>query len=277
MTARSSEAADAWSFRLHFRLQPGHQPGGAHPEAQERRRDEQHRRRAQRACEHAREPRPDDRADGPPHGNRAEQPPALFEREAVGHERPEDHGAEQIEDAVPDVEDAAAHVTHGVGCHRDEQVEADQAGREEEIGDGDEHHPPEAAHQPSEHRIDCQRDDRSADEEPPNRVESAAHADGIARRTHHADRGEDAEKVERRHHKRRDLALPHVQKPLHKSRHAHATIQRYDDASDRSPTPSPSSRHRRGGGDAGGGPDAYRHTGRWSSSPPLPRPSRWAR
>ena len=117
MTARSTERRFRRVSRRLPGLQPCHRPGRADRRQEEPRRHQHHRRRAEGLHQHTRQPGPEDGAERAAHGDGAVQALALLRREPIGHERPEDHRAEEIEDAEPDVEHATADLAHRRRCH----------------------------------------------------------------------------------------------------------------------------------------------------------------
>ncbi len=216
-----------WSTRRRLRVLPGalawlersHPPRGQHGEAQESDRDEDQVRRTDRLHDPPGQPRAEDGADGAAHRDDGEEPLRLLQRETVRHERPEHHGAEQVEDAEPHVEDPAGDFTHGGWREAQERPEDEQAGGEEEIGRSDEPDAAELGDEQTEHRIHGQRDDRRPHEEPPHRVQPAPHPQRFPGRPHDHQRGQHAEEEERRSEEREHLVPADVGEALESGGH----------------------------------------------------------
>jgi len=145
-----------------------HRPGSLH--------DQQQGGRAQRTRKQRCEPRPENRAQRAADGNQREQPPALFEREAIRHQRPEQHGGKHVEDTEPHIEHLPAGCADGLRRLHQQLVERGQAQCEEGVCHADKLAPREPADQPAEHRIDQQRHQRGAHEQPAHRLDAALHA-----------------------------------------------------------------------------------------------------
>src|SRR5918993_845000 len=99
------------------------------------------------------QPGPSDRAQRPAYADDAEESLALLQREPVRHERPEHHRGEQVEDAEPDEEHHPAHLADRLRRGHEDDVEAEEAEGEEQVGGRDEDLSPVAAHQQREHWI----------------------------------------------------------------------------------------------------------------------------
>ncbi len=135
----------------------------------------------------------------------------MFAAEAIRQQRPEHHGREQVEHAEPDEEDLAAACAHRFGCEHQQRPEPGQAQCEEAVGGADEMQAPEAAHQPAEHRVHQQGDQRGADEQPADAVDAAFHSQRIACRPQEHQRGQDAEEEQSGDQHRRQLAAAEVE------------------------------------------------------------------
>src|ERR1043166_8141360 len=122
------DAAADWLFP---RWRSGRLRGGiAREKTNEKAHDRKHRRgngdeigRAHPANEIFSDVSADDGAECPSDGDESVETFALFNREQVGHKRPENRGIEQIENADPDVKGAAGpHLLGwGTGSHQHEK------------------------------------------------------------------------------------------------------------------------------------------------------------
>ena len=197
-------------------MQAREPPGRAQRQHEEPCRDRQQGRGAERPGELAREPRTENRPQRTAHGDGAEQALALLQRIAVGHQRPEQHGGKQVEDAEPHVEHLAGALADAGGRQHEQRVERQQAESEKQVGRADEGETAEPAHQPAEQRIDQQRHDDGPEEQPADRLDAALHAQRLARRPHHHQRREHAEKEQPRDEGRPGLLAADVRKALQK-------------------------------------------------------------
>ncbi len=100
------------------------------------------------------------------------------------------------------------------GASVEQRVEREQAEGEEEVGRADEREATKPAHQPAEDRVDEQRHEDGAEEEPAQRLDAALHAERLARRAHHHQCGQHAEEEQPRDEHRQSLLAADVHEAL---------------------------------------------------------------
>ena len=118
-------------------------------------------------------------AEGPAHGDEAEQPLGLVFQEAIAHEGPEDRHREQIEDAQPHVEGIAQGHPAVARKQAESQVEPGHGGPADPIGQGDEAPPGQPGHQGGEQRIGQEHQEQGAGHEPGEFVGALGDAEGL--------------------------------------------------------------------------------------------------
>src|SRR3954465_9654225 len=86
----------------------------------------------------SRDKRPENAPKRSTDGDESKEALALFDREQIGHEGPEDRGVKQIEDADPDIEGTANPDLLFRGSRPHQEEEEDQIENEKAVGERDE-------------------------------------------------------------------------------------------------------------------------------------------
>jgi hypothetical protein len=138
----------------------------------------------------------------------------LLQRKPVRHKGPEEHRGEQIEDAEPYVEDLPGPLADAGRRQHEQCIEHEKAEDEEKVGRANECQAAEPAHEQAEQRVDEERNNDGTDEKPADRLDAALHAQRLARRPHHHQSREHAEKEQAGDEGRHDLLAADVRKTL---------------------------------------------------------------
>ena len=141
--------------------------------------------------------------------NESEKAFALFGREQIGHERPENRGGEKVEHAYPnekgDIDPPLLSRRHE--AHEDEKD--DEIKNEETVGDRDEPAPWHAGHDRREERVRDNHGEQNDREHPPQ-VFEVARADVVANRADNVIPGEDDEEEHKAEPERADFVRLNV-------------------------------------------------------------------